>query len=135
MKMKGNVMKQKTLNEMTRKDFEAVPDRKWDRDIGTFNSLIILPTRLKHDSGYRCMDFVACDDDKPIARLSGCSDVLHVGGISAETHPGRLVVWSIDCLRTSGLPRLFVPGGEMTAGPALSDFEVFPVGKQTGKKK
>ena len=68
---------------MTKEDFEKVPDRGgWSRDIGEFNSLVIIPQDYAHDSGWMCMDFVAVDEDgEPICRLSGCSDVLHLDGI------------------------------------------------------
>ncbi len=43
----------------TRKELESLPIRERNEDIGEFCGLIILPTRRKHDSGFRCMDFVA----------------------------------------------------------------------------
>jgi len=128
------------VNDMTRKDFEALPHREWNDDIGTFHSMVILPGRIKnmHDSGYRTMDFVATKDGKAICRLSGCSDVIHIEGIGGM---GKYVMnsnmgngywlgdlshgWSIDCLPKSGLLQLFPGSGSMTVGTALSSFEVF----------
>lgn len=126
----------KDVGMWTRKEFEAVPARKWNEDVGAFDSLIILPMRQMHDSGYRCMDFIAVRDSVPVARLSGCSDVIHIGGIGGfncrdwvnEFHgcPDRIkpVDWSVDCLRTSGLLRLF-SRNLLTAGEALSSFELY----------
>ena len=45
----------KDLTQYTIKEFRALPKRKFGEDIGDFDSLVILPTRRKHDSGYRCM--------------------------------------------------------------------------------
>lgn len=75
--------------KMTKKDFLAVPMREhFDTKIELFNSLVIIPTRHKHESGFMCMDFVAVDHkDEPICRLSGCSDVLHLDGIGGYGKP------------------------------------------------
>ena len=154
-----------SISKMTVKQFRQLPPLVWGRGI-TFDSLIILPARFDrtgllmfrirsvlarlfgfqepdvwqvehlHDSGYRCMDFVACKDDEPICRLSGCSDVIHVDGIGGygnewlerygtipETIPPS--GWSIDCLPASGLLRMWPASRKMTCGPALSSFEIF----------
>ncbi len=126
------------ISKMTRKEFDAVPLRNWNDDIGPFRSMVILPGRIKdmHDSGYRAMDFVAVDDkDKPICRLSGCSDVIDIEGIGGlgkdwyKTPADKRHVpntgWIIDCLPKSGLLRIFSGRGNMTVGPALSSFEIY----------
>jgi hypothetical protein len=84
---------EKTIENMTRKEFEQLPHRKWDQKI-ICNALIILPSEISwveitkyklqlwlskrfkfikepeiynvtgmHDSGYRQMDFVAVGED------------------------------------------------------------------------
>jgi hypothetical protein len=50
-------MKNKSVADYTRKEFEQLPIRKWQEEIAEFDSLIILPTKKIHDSGCRCMDF------------------------------------------------------------------------------
>ncbi len=133
----------KDINEWTRKEFEALPFAgHWDnKDVGPISCLVILPTKRKHDSGYRCLDFVAVVDNKPTCRLSGCSDVIHIEGIAGfgkdwvkkyNACPDLVPPkgWSMDCLAKSGLLRLFCHGGgwkKLTVGPALSSFEVFSV--------
>lgn len=124
----------KTLTDWTRKDFETLPCRNWDEDIGEFDSLVILPTRHIHDSGYRCMDFIAVKGDTPFVRLSGCSDVIHIDGIGGYgkdwvSRGGVPMLiepkgWRIDSLKKSGLLRLFA-NGKMTVGAALSSFDVY----------
>lgn len=133
----------KDINEMTRKEFEALPSRAWDEVIICMN-IIILPgkSRPLHDSGFRLMDFVAVfADDKPLIRLSGCSDVIHVDGIAGlgfdwvkkydgvpKTVPPS--VWSIDCLPKSGLLRMWPASGRIRCSPALSSFEIFALPKE-----
>jgi len=95
------------INEMTRKELLDVPHKERQEDIGEFDSLIIIPTRRKHDSGYRMMEFVAVKGGKPFRRVSGWSDVVHIGGMSALIDKPKKVAWSIDCLMKSGLLHLF----------------------------
>jgi len=97
--------KKKLLGDWTRKEFEALPCRAWDEEI-EFTSMVILPTRRIHDSGYRCMDFVACKNQVPFVRLSGCSDVIHVDGIG-------------------GYGKDWLNSHRMTCGSALSSFELY----------
>ena len=112
----------KPYEDWTRAEFEALPVRKWNEDIGLVQSIIILPTENMHDSGYRCMDFVAIQESEPTYRLSGCSDVLHIGGIINE----KIQHFSIDCLPVSGLLRLFSARRKLLViGDSLSDFDIY----------
>lgn len=120
------------VQNMTVADFLAIPERKrFDSDIGLFHSLVILPMDYLHDSGYKCMDFVAVDEDgEPICKLSGCSDVLHLDGIGGYGKSCLVGVtnrpiqgWRIDCL-PCGLLRIFC-NGWIEAGHALSDFQIY----------
>lgn len=132
------------INEMTRKEFEGLPSKKWD-EIIEFSSLIILPGRARdmHDSGYRCMDFVAVTKNDPQCLLSGCSDVIHVDGIGGYgkdwfkkygTVPQTIPPsgWSIDCLSKSGLLHMWPGSAKMTCGPSLSSFEIYALPKDDG---
>jgi hypothetical protein len=130
-KEKGNPNTVKSFNYWSKKELEALPIRKWDEEIGEFDSLIILPTRYMHESGFRCMDFVAVKGEEPFCRLSGCSDVLEIDGIGGYGEwKGNLpsVIppkgWSIDCLKKSGLLRIF-SNGKLKVGLALSSFELY----------
>jgi len=122
-----------TVDHMTRKQFEALPQREPRSTPLMCTAIVILPTRRMHDSGYRCMDFVAVDDrNMAVCRLSGWSDVVHIDGIGGlsirrrigEKIPANPHGWSIDCLKKSGLLRLFT-GTPIEAGEALSSFEIF----------
>lgn len=122
-------MKKLDIRTATKKELEALRLRNWNENIGLFNSLVVLPTRRKHESGYRIMDFVAVKGVSPICRLSGCSDVLHLGGIGGyngyyEQDTAKNIDWTIDCLPVSGLLRFFCRY-DLYCGPALSSFELF----------
>lgn len=127
--------------KMSRADFDALPSRSWNEDIGEFDSLVILPLRRRHESGYRCMDFVAVKQGEALCRLSGCSDVLHIDGIGGYGDHVRgqglpklikPVSWSVDCLPKSGLLQLF-SRHTLTCGLALSSFEVFAKDEKDGQ--
>lgn len=128
----------KDINDMTQKEFQALPLRKdWSEEVMA-DALIILPTRRLHDSHFRCMDFVACVSKDLLLRLSGCSDVMHIDGIGGfgykwleqyGTCPKavRPIGWSIDCLKTSGLLRIFASSYKIKCGASLSSFEMFAI--------
>ena len=115
-----------------------LPDRQWGDEVSGITALVIVPATKRsglHDSGYRCLDFAAEHFGRLYCLLSGCSDVIHLGGISGynnkdwvnlpEHERVRRGDWSIDCLPSNGLLRLFSHSGELVVGPSLSSFEVF----------
>ena len=127
----------KKASAMTRKELQAVPHRtNWHEKV-VCSSIIILPQRTKHDSGYAALDFVAVDrEDYPVCTLSGCSDVIHIGGIGGHNYEWDVytqplpmtspcVSWSIDCLWKSKLLRIFASGHDLIAGDSLSSFEIW----------
>lgn len=67
--------------KMTKKDFLAIPCRKWDEELTGVEGVYVLPSRRKHDSGWACMDFVAeFADGRPMIRFGGgCDDVRFYG--------------------------------------------------------
>lgn len=134
-------MKEKTFERWTRKDFEALPDiSELNEKPEIVDSLVILPTRRLHDSGYRIMHFAVIVNNKPVCRMAGCTDVMKIGGtcgwngktsfdeISSITPVG----WSIDCLATSGLLRLFCDT-RIRLTPPYSTFDVFYLDREEVK--
>ncbi len=115
------------------KELRALPTRKWSESIEGIDSIVILPLAKKHGlhrSGYRYMDFVGCSADMAYCRLSGCSDVICLGGLTGRNNPDWVTdsrtlpsKWSIDCLPGNGLLRIFTHH-ELIIGAALSSFEV-----------
>ena len=115
----------KCVCTMGRSEFTEFPvDNSYT---GKFRSIVVVPRDTKHDSGYRMMDFVlVADGDVPICRVTGGSDVIHLGGVLAMAGKnGSASPWSIDCLPTSGLLRVFAPYHELSIGLPMSSFEVF----------
>ncbi len=45
-------MKNKSFNQWTVKEFESLPSRAWNNDVGEFDSLIILPSKVNLISVY-----------------------------------------------------------------------------------
>lgn len=132
-------MKEKDYQEWTREEFEKLPyPESFHNDIGEVDYLIILPTGNKHSSGFRCMEFVTIQNGKPTYRISGCSDIIHFGGIggynsfmAGDKYSERVKTkqvytpwWRIDCLRVSGLLRVFCEK-QLVVGTSCSDFELF----------
>lgn len=123
------------IMEMTREDFDKVPYRaQLVNPPDTFYSLVIIPMDETHDSGWRCMDFVAVNEHRePLFRLSGGSDVVHINGIggwgskNGDTFPKWVepISWSIDCLPKSGYMRLFSDKRLSCNDYVVSSFEVF----------
>jgi len=149
------------ITTMTREELEAIPRAEYDV---TFEceSLIVLPgepatrgekSRLTqnkqdwekddylHDSGYRCMSFIALDKKaQPLGRIGGCSDVIHVDGIGGYGYkwtertsgvPTQVPVsaWMIDCLPRSGLLRIFrMGGGGILCEVPFSSFSIYRLG-------
>lgn len=117
-----------SILQMTRKDFEAIPARTGWLEETICRSVVILPDRRRHDSGFRCMSFVPIGDEGPICRVESCSDVVHVGGIADfRGVPGA---WSIDCLPVSGLFRIWPTAtSTMVVGRTASSMEIWAIPK------
>ena len=132
----------KEFTKWTRKEFEALPTPKsyTNEEIGEVDSLVILPEKHYHDSGWRCMSFVTIQNGIPTYRISGCSDVINLGGIGGYNFQGMSdcdssnrikshivpnANWHIDCLPVSGLLRIFSGKYKLYVGASLSDFELF----------
>lgn len=117
-------------------DFYSLPKIAWDADMNgkQFDSIIILPERRKHDSGYMCMSFVGCIGGEAVAIMSGVSDVLHIDGIGGygkgwyekPSVPRMIPVksWNIDCL-PCGCLNIWASGRKIEIGHMLSSFEIF----------
>lgn len=118
-----------------------LPHRQWDGTITGVTDVVIVPRTKRdglHDSGYRVMEVAAGRYGRLYCLLTGCSDVIHLGGISGynnrkwyetrnikeRTIPAS---WSIDCLPNNGLLRIFSHGHDLDPGCALSSFELFAV--------
>ncbi len=126
------------IENMTQKDFRAIPAHgDWRVIIEDFDSVVLLPERTKHDSGFRCISYVLCKKGEPITRLGSCSDVLNIDGIGGYgpydqrdgCGPVPAKGWCIDCLPESGLFRLFCDW-ELRAAERVSDQSIYGIEKK-----
>ena len=89
------------INEMTRKEIESLPYLKKE-EIITLDSIVLIPSRSHHDSGFNYFEVVPCYDMKPLGKLLGY-DTFSIIMDSVWNRVG------IDCLRGSSLMRIFLP--------------------------
>lgn len=87
----------KELNEMTKKEFEAVP--YLDEGNYTFNSFILLPTRKVHESGYSMFNAILLMGNTILGKIADY-DVVNLE-INDKEYLG------IDCLKKSKLIRIW----------------------------
>lgn len=132
----------KTVQEMKKSEFYDVPVKPTGNKDLEFHSLVIVPQREFHNSGYRIMGFVAVDRDcHPICWLSkDAADILYIDGIggygdwnerksSPTSRP--IIGWKIDCL-PCGYLRLFCNGVLKTEDNSgwTSSFEMYYKGRE-----
>ena len=66
---------EKNIMEYTRKELLALPHRNWN-DVTSYSSILLVPTYELHDSGWRIIAIVGCNDNgtpKEIAAF--CDDI------------------------------------------------------------
>ena len=111
------------INQMTRKQFEALPylDEFEDHDVRDIDvdSIVLLPSRKHHDSGYNVYEVVVCNGWKAIGKCYGY-DTFSIYMDSTFSRVG------IDCLRGSGLMRIFLPPNEYKAVPMFHEIRRKP---------
>lgn len=97
------------INKMTKRQFKKLPVIDDFQDCVPINSIILLPHRKLHDSGYRSYQVVTCWNMQPIG-ICGKTDILDVFFENKSEI-------KIDCLRKSKLMRIVLPevGCELNA--------------------
>lgn len=58
-----------------RKELLALPEREWDK-VTEYESIIIVPTGKKHDSGWALMAIIGYDRDKGLFEIAAKCDVI-----------------------------------------------------------
>ena len=96
------------INNMTRKQFEELP---LIEDEVYADSLVLIPTRRRHDSGFNLFDIVVCNKFKPIGRC-GLYDTFSIMNMQEKYDR-----YGIDCLHKSGLMRVFVQPNKYKISP------------------
>ena len=115
------------INKMTRKQFEELPylDEFEDhnlRDVDV-DSIVLLPSKKHHDSGYNYYEVVVCHRHRAIGRCYGYDTF----SIYMESNFNRV---GIDCLRGPGLMRIFLPPNEYKAVPMFHEIRIDPMKKK-----
>ena len=119
----------KTAYEMSKKeiydllDNDEIPEAKEGME---FRTCIMLPTDIKHESGYNVMRFVLTgEEDTPIAKGTYGSDVLAIMTMSGFER------WHVDCL-PCGLLRVFSIEHKNELMCNVSAFEIKQAGSLFG---
>lgn len=89
------------INEMTRKEFEALPYFREEKTIA-IDSIVLIPTKRHDSSGFNIYEIVPCMNFEPLGKLLGYDTF----SIIMESRWNRV---GIDCLRGSSLMRIFLP--------------------------
>lgn len=114
---------------MKKSDFKDIPILSALDNVKECDSVVIIPKNKRHESGYRCMEFVFCKDGEPFAKSFGGSDVLHLNGIGGygkfngslpESMP--ITDWNFDCLPCG---YLHLWSRYKLSAEGLSDFSVY----------
>lgn len=95
----------KDINDMTRKELEDLKVLQWDEPY-EIDSLILLPTRKLCGSGYRLYDIIVCQNETAIGKIG----LYDTHSIILNTNSREESI-GIDCLKGSGLMRIFLPKG------------------------
>lgn len=100
-----------------------------------FTSVVIIPTKDLHDSGYRCMKYALINKGEVVGCIGGACDVIHLNGIggygkygtynyASNSNITKRIAWCIDCL-PNGLIRLFCDHKLDTDNIICSDFSLY----------
>lgn len=97
------------ITKMTRKQFEELPyiDEMNGIDV---DSIVLLPSKRYHDSGFNVYEVVICNKWTALGKCFGYDTF----SIFMQGKYNRV---GIDCLRGSGLMRIFLPPDEYYAEP------------------
>jgi hypothetical protein len=99
------------INEMSRKQFEELPILEDFKKIKV-DSIVLLPTRKHHPSGFNYYTVVACYGWEALGKCN----MYDTFSIYISDGYGRV---GIDCLRKSGLMRLFLPQANYMLNPSM----------------
>lgn len=96
------------IEKMTKKQFEALPYvviKDYYNRFVEIDSIVLLPSKRLHDSGWRNYEIVPCLRREPLGKLHGYDTFsIYLTGIKEKV--------GVDCLGKSGLMRIFLPQDE-----------------------
>ncbi len=103
----------------TRAELLKLPKRKWDED-SVYDTLILIPSRTKHDSGYAHINVIGTREGKAVEIASQCPDHLWFTELS-ELGAYSL---SMDCIFENKLFQVFSGGYKIWVGSGLSSLRI-----------
>lgn len=115
----------KHLNEWSRSDLLSLPVRGW-KETSTYDSLLILSTRKKHDSGWAVMAIIGVVAGQPTEIASACCDDIEwklptMRGVSDDYTIGQM---RMDCALKSGALHAWSHANRFRVGMALSSTQI-----------
>lgn len=120
------------INTMSRKELMALPVRPWDKE-SLYDSVAIITTRRKHDSGWACMAIIGCNKQVPVEIASMCSDDIEWKLPDAQRFGARkqysIGQMRMDCSLKSGAVHAWSSHHRFKVGAALSSIEIELVAK------
>lgn len=121
-----------SVNEWPKAALLSLPHRKWDDDSPRYDSVLIVSTGEKHDSGWAMIAIVGVRNQKPVEVCTMCSDDIEwklppakTFGQNAEYSFGQ---FRTDCAIKSGALHAWTRDGKFRVGASLSstEIELFP---------
>lgn len=107
----------KNLNEFKLSELMNLPVRKWD-EITEYDSLLITKTRRAHESGWRIMMIIGCNNSVPVEIASNCCEDI---GWKIDHSYGAI---RFDCPMQSGVIHVWSRIFKFRVGVALSSTEI-----------
>ena len=114
------------LNSWSHKELMALPVRKWD-DEKEYDSLLLVSTRKKHDSGWAIIAIIGVRDSQPEEIACACCDDIEWKMPPMTTFGnGRWTTgqFRTDCAFRSGALHAWQRGARFKVGAALSSTTV-----------
>lgn len=123
----------KDLNHYSRKELLDLPHKQWDAS-ATYNSILLLSTRRKHDSGYAVIAIVGVRKGVPVELATSCSDDIEWRfpapeqfGTHGDGTPMLMGHINTDCLYRTGAMHMWSDTHDFQIGDSLSCIRVTAV--------
>lgn len=104
----------KSWTEWKKRELLALPVRNWSSDTA-YDFLLIVPTRMKHDSGFTRVAIIGCLDGMPNCICAMPDDIMY------PHQNGQL---RMDCSYPSGVLRLWANSYKLSVPLAVSSTEI-----------
>lgn len=117
-----------SIHSYKKKDLLELPVRDWNEKGSHYSSLLIVPTRKKHDSGWTVIAIVGVDDKfLPVEIAAYCDDIywcIAKDALVVEYEGTFDGFVRTDCTYPSGIIHVWKNGIEFEVGASLSSTDV-----------